>query len=278
MKKTLVISAFPGCGKTYCYKNYQDKLSILDSDSSNFSWIKDGDGNNTKERNPEFPTNYIQHIKENIGKVDIIFVSSHKEVRQSLIKNDIDTILIYPHKSLKDEWIRRFRERGNDANFITFISNNWDIFIDEMDDEDSDFIRLKLNDNCKYITLDLLYILSKESVDNISIADICLKQGFIPECERCDTKCNSECPEYASIKTRIKEKEETINSMDESMTSKYVGDRVKFNDKSDFKNSEGVITRRSEDGYCFVVKLDMGLSVMTMAYAIDKISNSEEIA
>ena len=35
-----------------------------------------------KHRNPEFPDNYIQPIKENIGKVDYIFVSSHKEVRR----------------------------------------------------------------------------------------------------------------------------------------------------------------------------------------------------
>lgn len=56
----------------------------LDSDSSNFSWVKDENGNNTKERNPEFPKNYIEHIKSNIGKVDVIFVSSHKVVREAL--------------------------------------------------------------------------------------------------------------------------------------------------------------------------------------------------
>jgi hypothetical protein len=43
-KNTFVISAFPGCGKSYCYNNYQDKLSMLDSDSSEFSWIKDENG------------------------------------------------------------------------------------------------------------------------------------------------------------------------------------------------------------------------------------------
>jgi hypothetical protein len=62
MKQTFVISAFPGCGKSYCYKKYQDRFSILDSDSSEFSWIKDNEGKNTKERNPDFPNNYIDHI------------------------------------------------------------------------------------------------------------------------------------------------------------------------------------------------------------------------
>lgn len=65
MKNTIVISAFPACGKSYKVKNYNGKpYTMLDSDSSNFSWIKDELGNNTKVRNPDFPSNYIQHIKK----------------------------------------------------------------------------------------------------------------------------------------------------------------------------------------------------------------------
>ena len=36
--ETLVVSAYPACGKTYFYEKYKDKYKILDSDSSNFSW------------------------------------------------------------------------------------------------------------------------------------------------------------------------------------------------------------------------------------------------
>lgn len=134
MKKTFVISAFPGCGKSYCFNTLNGKgIDILDSDSSKFSWIYDSNGNNTGIRNPEFPNNYINHIKENIGKVDIIFVSSHKIVRDALLQNNIKTILIYPHKHCKNEWIKRFINRGNDEKFIKFISDNWDDFIDDVD-------------------------------------------------------------------------------------------------------------------------------------------------
>lgn len=134
-KKTLVISAFPACGKTYCFNNAKDRYTMLDSDSSNFSWIKDANGNNTDQRNPDFPANYIQHIKDNIGKVDIIFVSSHANVRQALRDAGINVIYIYPDKKLKKEWIRRFKERGNDEKFISFISSHWNEFIDELDSE-----------------------------------------------------------------------------------------------------------------------------------------------
>lgn len=182
VKDTFVISAFPGCGKSYCFNHYNgNDIKILDSDSSQFSWIKDSKGNNTKERNPDFPNNYIKHIKDNIGKVDIIFVSSHKIVRDALFDNDISTILIYPYKHCKDEYIKRFRGRGNDEKFIKFISDNWDNFIDEMDTIDCEkgkyessngfiyykIIKKKL-DNNQYIDSKYLYLLTDNSMGNLS--------------------------------------------------------------------------------------------------------------
>ena len=39
-KPTIVISAFPACGKSYVYRNYNGKpYAMLDSDSSQYSWI-----------------------------------------------------------------------------------------------------------------------------------------------------------------------------------------------------------------------------------------------
>lgn len=128
MKRTKVISGFPGVGKSYMFNNKTD-LIILDSGSSNFSWVKDLEGNNTRERNPEFPQNYINHIKENLGKVDIIFVSSHDVVRNALRESNISYILAYPNITLKDEYIKRYRDRGNDEPFISMINNKWDEFI-----------------------------------------------------------------------------------------------------------------------------------------------------
>ena len=85
-KDTIIISAFPACGKTWCVENLKDKFDMSDSDSSNFSWVynKTEDGTTIKERNPEFPKNYIDHIKSLIGEKDFIFVSSHDVVRKVL--------------------------------------------------------------------------------------------------------------------------------------------------------------------------------------------------
>ena len=167
MSQTFVVSAFPACGKSYCYNNYQDKFSMLDSDSSEFSWVKDSEGNNTKERNPSFPDNYIKHIKDNIGNVDVIFVSSHENVRKALKGNNIKTIIVYPSKDLKEEWIRRFKERGNNGGFINFISNNWDNFIDDIETEDNGFLKERLNSKDSYIDLDFLYGIHDNSMGNL---------------------------------------------------------------------------------------------------------------
>lgn len=128
MRNTKIISGFPGVGKSYLFDKNKD-LSILDSDSSSFSWIEKG------VRHPEFPQNYIEHIKSNIGEADIILVSSHKTVRDALRDNNIKYILAYPAKRLKQEYIARFRARGNDDAFIKMIDTNWDNFIDEIEQE-----------------------------------------------------------------------------------------------------------------------------------------------
>jgi hypothetical protein len=133
MKNTKIISAFPACGKTYCFDRNEDYI-ILDSDSSKFSWIYP-DGLATKYRNPDFPKNYIEHIKENIGKVDYIFVSTHEEVRQALTEAGIDFILVFPKQSLRAEWVGRCFIRGSGEKFCQMIADEWNTWMSQMWDE-----------------------------------------------------------------------------------------------------------------------------------------------
>lgn len=163
MKKTIVLSGFPGVGKSFMFNNVAD-LTIIDSDSSQFSWIKDSEGNNTKERNPEFPNNYINHIKDNLGKVDIIMVSSHDVVREALKENNIDYLLFYPDRELKEEYIERYKSRGNDDSFIKMIDSNWDKFIDEIENENFPIlVKLETGEYIKSV-IDLYFCCMEEAV------------------------------------------------------------------------------------------------------------------
>lgn len=117
-KNAFVISAFPGTGKTYCFNNIKN-LTILDSDSSKFN-------------KAFFPENYIQHIKENLQSADIIFVSSHKQVRDALCESGIEFTLVYPNISLKEDYIKRYEDRGSPKSFIDLLEKNWDTWITEI--------------------------------------------------------------------------------------------------------------------------------------------------
>ena len=117
---TKVYSAFPGVGKT-TYFNTTDR-NVLDSDSSKFD-------------KKHFPDNYIDHIERNVQdpKVDKILVSSHKDVRDALLKKGIPFVLVYPNREIKDEYIQRYKDRGNNDSFVDLLEKNWDNWMDEMD-------------------------------------------------------------------------------------------------------------------------------------------------
>ena len=118
--KTLLCSAFPGTGKTYFFNN-SDK-TVLDSDSSTFD-------------KSQFPANYIKYIKDNIGKVKLIFISSHKIVRDALVENGLDFVLVYPSPDLKDDYIQRYKKRGNAEGFVDLLLNNWDNWMIELENQ-----------------------------------------------------------------------------------------------------------------------------------------------
>lgn len=128
-----IISAFPGCGKTYCTQKYNNKtgsIKISDSDSSMFSWILDEHGKSTGVRNPDFPENYISHIKKLVeDRYDIIFVSTHQEVRDALEKANLKYILVYPEIESKEIFLDYYKRRNSPEQFIELMNSKWDIFI-----------------------------------------------------------------------------------------------------------------------------------------------------
>ena len=163
--KAVVISAYPCCGKSYCYEKLKKRYVMLDSDSSQFSWITRQPteeevkeyaehlkekrepliGNDflieryrnseIKVRNPEFPENYIKHIQEYINEVDIIFVSSHLEVRKALQDAEIEYVTVYPDPDLLEEWVGRMYLRKSPEAFIKFQIEKWKEFTKGVDNE-----------------------------------------------------------------------------------------------------------------------------------------------
>lgn len=157
--KTAVISAYPCCGKSYVTEHGFCGYKILDSDSRNFSWIfreytdeeikeftdryEEGKhllsvkgfkelmrGQKIPKRNPNFVEDYMKHVEDNIGKADIIFVSSHLEVRKALQeltnkRDDFEFYTVYPEPEMLEEFVGRMYLRHNTNQFIDKQISMW---------------------------------------------------------------------------------------------------------------------------------------------------------
>lgn len=133
-RNTIIVSAFTKSGKTWCANdpNIQRGFSMIDIDINDFMWTNDS--NELSAHIPEFPQNFIDYIRENMGKVDVIFVDARKEVRDALRYNNIDYFLVYPPKHLKDEWNKHIVGKVSELQ----RNNMYDMFdqyIKELDDE-----------------------------------------------------------------------------------------------------------------------------------------------
>lgn len=121
-----VVSAFPGTGKSTIVKNAKEDRKILDSDSSTFP--KDG-----------FPANYLEHIKAKIADGYDLLVPSHEAVRNALTDAEIPYILVYPKLECKEEYLQRYRDRGNKPEFVQMMDEKWEEFIGSCEQQEGCF-------------------------------------------------------------------------------------------------------------------------------------------
>jgi hypothetical protein len=121
LKNTFIIAGFHGIGKTVMsdiYKNTDFK--VLDCDSRKF------------EKKIDFPNNYISYIKKQMGKFDIILVSSHLSVRESLNELYPDFISVIPRKDRKEDIIINYKFRKANNDFIKSLETNWNSWLNEI--------------------------------------------------------------------------------------------------------------------------------------------------
>ena len=146
--KTIIISAFPGSGKTTFTKKFKGR--VLDLESSDFKWK--GDTDVDKVLNQDFPRNYIDTIIDAVKseKYGAIIVSNeflNFEESKELSDMVENIIAIYPlndketgdsrdeyyNDEIKNEFLNRYKTMGKPDSFIKFISDNWDKLISDME-------------------------------------------------------------------------------------------------------------------------------------------------
>lgn len=139
MNRALVISGFPGVGKTTLER--YERIVDLESSGFHWSWVP---GNPFGEEqpappevrlNPAWPKNYIDKI-DKLSKEDyqkIILVSTHPEVLAGLEERRIPHLIVLPTKDLKNEYMIRYLRRGSDWAFLKTMYVRFDEFIDKLE-------------------------------------------------------------------------------------------------------------------------------------------------
>lgn len=103
MNDTTIISAFPGCGKTYASGLY----GIPDLDRREY-YIQ-----------PDWVDRYIERIRG-----DVVFIIQRPE----LLRRIAGAIMVAPYPELKDEWLeKRILARGYKPEWFDLVADNWDI-------------------------------------------------------------------------------------------------------------------------------------------------------
>ena len=113
--KSVIFSVFPACGKTWLFKNQKKfGLKILDSDSSEFSWIKiiDEDYRQRNCNNPDYMPKYIKesYLKCSLCGNDLKLQVHHKNYKRhgqehlrKVMQNDLELLCKACHKSKHTE-------------------------------------------------------------------------------------------------------------------------------------------------------------------------------
>jgi hypothetical protein len=117
MKKTPIIAAFCGTGKTYTCQESAGRL--IEFECWKYS------------NRPGFPHSVVKHIISKCGTVDGIFISTNPMVL-NVLPSKMDVTLVYPELSLKDEYIARFVGRDSSDDFISMLSKYWRLWIVEV--------------------------------------------------------------------------------------------------------------------------------------------------
>lgn len=81
---------------------------------------------------------YIKCAKHYSDQGFLVLLSCHEELRKRIIENvpKNDRLTIFPNKTDKAEYIKRYTDRGNSSEFILLQMDNWDKWTStELEDE-----------------------------------------------------------------------------------------------------------------------------------------------
>lgn len=144
------IWCFPGTGKSTVPQSVPD---VLDADSRLYQFIgatprmlHDAAVQARTVPNPEYPDNYFNYI-ENAGSTYVL-LNCHVSLLPRIPNENL--LLIYPDISLKDAYLQRYWDRGDNVSFITYMNENFADMIHAI--EAYHCRKLRITDEHTYLT------------------------------------------------------------------------------------------------------------------------------
>ena len=80
----------------------------------------------------EWPDNYVKAVINQYNENRYVIIPPVMSVLSALRDEEIPYILCYPERSAKNEYERRYKERGNSEDFLDIFIGHWDRFLDQM--------------------------------------------------------------------------------------------------------------------------------------------------
>ena len=139
----MIIAAHAGTGKTRFAKNVYDSVDFvcmpykyyLPDGLLSCDEAESSKANMDLELREEWPDNYIKAVINRYNENRYVIIPPIAPVLEALRKEEIPYILCYPERSAKDEYERRYKERGNTEEFLNIFIGYWDGFLDQMESD-----------------------------------------------------------------------------------------------------------------------------------------------
>lgn len=164
----MIIAAYAGTGKSFFARKYPNEA--IDLCSMPYTWLladssggeyEGGKGAKYLLSNPAYPDNYIAAILDAQKKYKYVLIPSNIWLLMTLeLEYDLPIILCYPAIDLKDEYVKRYIQRGNSSEFIGIFAGDWENRIHN----------LTVNADCSRIVLNSGMFLTdvKDEIDRLS--------------------------------------------------------------------------------------------------------------
>lgn len=119
IQRAKIIVGFPGIGKSYVSKDT----------TGAYTWLNIHDEPGYAKGAEDSFFDGVLLLAQEPG---VLLLPAHRMVGNFLISQNLAFTSVFPKRGLKDDYLRRYRERGSSEGFVKLVDERWDPFVDNM--------------------------------------------------------------------------------------------------------------------------------------------------